>query len=472
MFAKNTMDAFQWDNPTKVHIGKGAVSQLSADAKAAGVRRALVLSGSSAAERCGALPDTRRALEEAGVDVLELPGVMPNPDFEQASQAIIRLLRAAIFEKQPVDTVVAVGGGSTYDTAKAVASGYVIALEHLAAERCMASPTARQSLSGIVTTVVALKLSEEEASALFPALTEHLWDVYTGKHPIPTRALPIYGVLTISATGSEANCNSVLSRRSRGLKLNFNAHCNYPAHSYVDPSYQFHLSHYQLVNGLVDALMHVMEFLVFPTDPEEHEVQFSVDCALARSILKVGREIEREDPSCAASADADSQRIRRRNNFIWAATNALNGFAKTTFQNGSFVTHKLSYAVSGYVPTASHGAAVGVIFPAFVRTLKAYGKNADGTFPYAHTFARIARDVFGEVFADDSEGPERLVAAWYAMLDDYGHPKDLEALYGRKVTDQDISELVRTFETTNCPFGFARECFQLMRDASAVARGL
>ena len=194
-------------NPTKLHFGKGVVSELGASAAALG-KHALLVYGGGSVLRNGSHADTLEQLKSQGIEVTEFNGIKPNPLVDDVMTA------AELGRKKVVDLVVGVGGGSVIDSAKIIAI--------CIAEKCDA------------------------------------WGVMTGKCKVGT-ALPIIAVLTLAATGTEMNAVSVLQNPRTREKIGFRNDVMYPAHSFLDPVYTVSVPANYTAYGVVDLVAHSLE---------------------------------------------------------------------------------------------------------------------------------------------------------------------------------------------------------------------
>jgi NADP-dependent alcohol dehydrogenase len=277
------MENFTYHNPTRIHFGRGQIEKISREIPAGA--RVLLLAGGGSIKKNGVYDQVKTAL---GARVThEFFGVEANPDFDTLMQAV------ALARREKSDWVLAVGGGSVLDGAKLVAA----AARH------------------------------EGDAWRIPA---------THGDAITAPPLPIGAVLTLPATGSEANGNAVISRRAIKQKLAFSHPLVYPRFSILDPETTFSLPGRQIANGIGDTFCHVIEqYLTFPAAAE-------VQDRFAESILKVL--IDEGPKTLAHPRDYDA-----RANLVWAATWALNGAIGVGVPQ-DWATHTI-----GHELTALHG---------------------------------------------------------------------------------------------------------------------
>jgi NADP-dependent alcohol dehydrogenase len=276
------MENFAYQNPTRILFGRGQIAALATELPPGA--RVLLLAGGGSIKENGVYAQVVRALGSRAVK--EFWGVEANPDYDTLMRAV------ALVQAEKLDWILPVGGGSVLDGAKFVA-----------------------------------------AAALYP---HDPWTILTERAARVTAALPIGAVLTLPATGSEANGASVVSRRSIQEKLAFISPHVFPKFSVLDPETTFSLPARQVANGIGDAFCHVIEqYLTFPAHA-------AVQDRFAEGILRTLVEIAPR--TLAHPTDYDT-----RANFVWAATTALNGWISVGVPQ-DWATH-----VIGHELTALHG---------------------------------------------------------------------------------------------------------------------
>ncbi|CAL6067383.1 Alcohol_dehydrogenase [Hexamita inflata] len=201
----------------------------------------------------------------------------------------------------------------------------------------------------------------------------------------------------------------------------YSIHC-FPKVSIVDPKLQSFLPWYQQVNGFVDAFMHVCESLTRIEDIDEVETTYAINISLLQSIIKAGNKLQVNTNDHVARA-----------NFVWAASCALNQLSGIAMRGGCAAVHYLEYPMAGIDPKISHGAGLGVAFPAFVRANGERGLRLK-------TYNRIAKEVFGR------EGWQGLVEGFQTLLKKWGHPTTLNELFGRNMDEKDRAQLLEIFK--------------------------
>lgn len=297
---------FDFQNPTRIIFGKGSVPSL--DKLVPSNARVLILYGGQSAERTGTLSEVRRALGTR--TCFEFGGIEPNPAFETLIQAV-ELVRV-----EKIDFLLAVGGGSVIDGTKFVA----------AAANFEGDP----------------------------------WKILESFGGVVEQALPLGVVLTLSATGSEMNSASVVTRKATHTKAFFSSPLVYPKFSILDPTKTYTLPSNQLANGVVDAFVHVVEqYLTFPVDAR---VQDRFAEGLLQTLIEIGPKVVHE------SADYDS-----RANLMWAAAMALNGLIAAGVPQ-DWATHLVGHELTA-LHGIDHARTLAIVLPPMLR-LRSEGKRA------------------------------------------------------------------------------------------------
>ncbi|HDZ31600.1 MAG TPA: iron-containing alcohol dehydrogenase [Pseudoalteromonas sp.] len=328
---------FSYVNPTLIQFGQEQIASLTD--LIAKDQKVLVVYGGGSIKKNGVYDQVAAALE--GFDWVEFSGVGANPTIEVLDQAV------KICKEQDIDFVLGVGGGSVIDGVKYIA-----------------------------------------ASAVYDG---EGWDIPTGKHTI-TSALPIGAILTLPATGSESNQNSVVSKEATKQKLPFASPEVLPKFAIMDPDVMKTLPQRQLVNGLVDAWVHTCEqYLTFP---ETALVQEGYAEALLRTLKTLGDNFENQDDAWRA-------------NLMWAANQALNGLI------GSGVSQDWATHMIGHELTAAYGVdharSLAIVQPSLLRNQFAVKKAK---------LEQMGKNVFGLEQSDDlAEKTIEAIEAFYHSLD-------------------------------------------------------
>lgn len=295
------MNDFKFYTPTRYIFGRDVqknAGPMSAELLGAKV---LLVFGQGSAKKSGLLDEVESSLRESGVKFYEFGGIRPNPVDGPVREGI-RLCR-----EEEITGILALGGGSVIDTAKAIAAG-----------------------------------------ALYDG---DFWDFYCGK-AVPEKALPVGVVLTIPAAGSEGSGNSVITKEEGLIKLSIRTdYVLRPVFALVNPELTYTLPTYQTACGIVDMMAHILERYFTPT--EGVEVTDRISEGLLKAIIEDAPKVI-ENPS-----DYDP-----RANIMWAGTLAHNGVCGCGKQE-DWSSHALEHEISALYDVA-HGAGLAVIFPAYM----------------------------------------------------------------------------------------------------------
>ncbi|WP_339817127.1 iron-containing alcohol dehydrogenase [Paenibacillus sp. FSL R7-0216] len=349
------MDHFVFHNPTKLIFGKGQLASLRTEVPAYGNKVLLVYGGGSI-KRSGLYDQVTVILREIGAEVTELAGVEPNPRLSTVHRGV------ELCKSNGIELVLAVGGGSVLDCAKAIAVG--------------------------------------------AKYDGDMWD-FAERKAVPKAALPLGTVLTMAATGSEMNGNSVISNEATKEKLGWGSKLAYPAFSILDPQFTASLPKEQTVYGMVDIMSHVFEHYFHPTPNTPLQDEFCE--ALLRTVIET-----------APKLAADLENYDLRETILLCGTMALNGVLNMGL-SGDWATHNIEHAVSA-VYDIPHGGGLAILFPNWMK----YNLKQD-----IARFKRLATHVFhvdptGK--SDEAvalEGIEALRSFWNSIgapsrLADYG----------------------------------------------------
>jgi len=310
------MNSFQLHNPTRIVFGEGAADQVGELLKHYGASTVLMVYGSGSIKKSGLYNRTMKHLQNAGIAVVELPNIEPNPRLSTVNKGI------GLCREHGVDFILAVGGGSVIDSAKAIAAG-----------------------------------------ALYEG---DVWDFFTQKATIKG-ALPIGTILTLAATGSEMNGAAVISNWEEKLKRSFVSPHAFPKFSILDPTLTYSVPSNQTVNGSIDIMSHVFEQYFSLTANTPLQERF------CESILQTV--IENVELALANPSDAAA-----RANLMWCGTMALNGGMISVGMENDWASHDIEHEVSA-IYDIPHGAGLAVIFPNWMKYV--YKERVDRFAQYA-----------------------------------------------------------------------------------------
>lgn len=350
---------FIYYNPTKIYFGDCAQKHLEEAVRPFGNKVLLVYGGGSI-KKNGIYEDVVGALKKAGKEIIELPGVMANPTLDKLEEG------RHIARKANVDFILAVGGGSVIDYAKAVS-----------------------------------------VSAWYEGdAWENFW--VNLREPAPEqRLIPVGAVLTMAGTGSEMNGGSVITNTATRMKLTkvFGDRVM-PKFAIMNPRYTFTLPRYQMVAGIYDSFSHVME--QYFSDSETDSTSDYISEGLMRSIIASSR-----------VAIKDPENYEARSNLMWASTWALN----TLIGRGKkqdWMPHMIGKAITAHTG-AVHGMTLSSIAKAYYRYVMNYGLRR---------FVSFARNVWEIPAADktDEELAAEGIEALGNWIDEIGAASEISSL--------------------------------------------
>ena len=296
------MSNFSYYTPTHVYFGRGTQNQVGDLVRAQGCKKVLIHYGGQSARRSGLLDQVEASLDAAGVAHVQLGGVVPNPHLSLVYQGI------ELCRKEGVDFILAVGGGSVIDSAKAIGYGM-----------CMDGD---------------------------------VWELYDHKRRA-AGCLPIGVILTIAASGSEMSDSSVITKEEGGIKRGYNDDLCRPKFAIMNPELTMTLPDYQTACGCTDILMHTMERYFVQGDAME--ITDSIAEGLLRTVMAQAK-ILRDDP----------QNYEARAEVMWAGSLSHNGLTGCGHAESDFASHRLEHEMGGMFDVA-HGAGLAAIWGSWAR---------------------------------------------------------------------------------------------------------
>lgn len=291
---------FSYQNATKIIFGRNTENEVGNEAKKYGNRILLHYGGGSIKES-GLYDRVVNSLKDAGVEIFELGGVKPNPRLSLVRDGI------ELCHKNNIDLILAVGGGSVIDSAKAIGIG--------------------ASYEGDV------------------------WDFYTGK-AIVNATLPVGVILTIPAAGSEASTGSVITNEDGWYKRATGSDLMRPVFAIMNPELTYTLPPYQTAAGAADMMAHIFER--YFTNELNVDLTDRLSEATLRTIIK-NVPIVLEEP----------ENYEARAEIMWAGTIAHNGILGTG-RVEDWGTHDMEHEISG-IYDITHGAGLAILFPAWMK---------------------------------------------------------------------------------------------------------
>ena len=297
------MQNFNFYTPTRVVFGKDVETQIGELVKARGAHKILIHYGGKSAERSGLLDRIRQSLKEAGIGYAELGGVVPNPHLDKVREGI------DLCKKEGVDFILAVGGGSAIDSAKAICYG-------------MGEPD------------------------------KDVWELFEGKRKAKA-FFPLAAVLTIAAAGSEMSNSCVITDEKTLLKRVYNDDIARPLFAVMNPELTKTLPDYQTESGCADIMMHTMER--YFSNGGSMDLTDGIAEALIKTTMK-SAEILHTDP----------ENYNARAEVMWASSLSHNGLTGCGTDGGDWVCHRMEHELGGMF-NVTHGAGLAAIWGTWAR---------------------------------------------------------------------------------------------------------
>lgn len=302
------MNNFIYNIPTKIYFGKDEELRVGKLIKEYHAKKVLIHFGSNRVKKNGLLARVETCLKQEKIKYIEFGGVTANPVLSMVRKGI------ALCLKEKVDFVLAVGGGSVLDSAKAIAIG-----------------------------------------AANPKID--IWNVFLGK-VLPKVSLPKAGIITISAAGSEMSNSMVVTNEETKEKRGFNNVIAQMDFSIENPDLTISVSPYQVACGAVDIAMHTMERYFSPG--KHTELTDAIALAVIKTVNEVGLKVLKNPKDYDARA-----------NMMWASSvahNGLTGFGRDV----KFVVHPFGHQVCGLYPEVAHAAGLSAVWGAWARYVYKY----------------------------------------------------------------------------------------------------
>lgn len=372
------MHNFNYHSPTKVIFGQGSVSRIASELQRDGISNVLLLTGGKSVYVSGLYDEVTRILSAAGITHGTVSGVQPNPRLSKAREAA----EAAL--KMGAQAILPIGGGSVFDSSKAVAAA--------------------------------------------AAMGQDVWDVVTGRQKI-TKALPIFGILTLSGTSSEINDTAVITNEETHDKMPVAHPLLYPRVSIVDPELQYTVPLQQVRYGGFDTIVHVLEsyFCGFDTIRviDEHAE------AYLRAVMR-----------CLRALPENLKNYDTRAELTFCATYAFSGWCGLgRAKRGDFATHRIGHAL-GALFDLPHAVTLSVVLPNWMQYVYDKGLNHE-------IFAWFGSSVLA---LDETEWKEPAVVA-IDGLREFIHSLDMPSrLRDVGISAKDIPALAENAART-LPFG-------------------
>ncbi len=300
---------FTYENPTRIHFGKTALEHLSGELANYG-KNVLLVYGKASIKKIGLYDEVISILEKAGKNVVELEGIKPNPTYNQVVEG------ARLVREQHTDLILAVGGGSVIDCAKAIS----------AAAYCSGDPWVRY------------------------------WE---NMEYVDNEVVPIGAILTMTGTGSEMNSGSVITNEDKMLKIGrvFPMHNLAPRFAILNPEYTYTVPKYQMVSGIFDIFSHLME------------QYFSGDDDCVSDYLLEGDMLALINAT--RTALKDPRDYEARSNIAWCSTTALCKLLAVSKEQ-DWMVHMIEHQLGAYTDCA-HGIGLAIISVPYYKHIYSYG---------------------------------------------------------------------------------------------------
>ncbi len=293
---------FKYFTPTKVLFGKNTEDKVAELIQEFGGKKVLIHYGGGSVIRSGLMQRVTDKLDEAGIKYIKLGGAVPNPHLSLVYEGI------ELCKKEGVDFLLAVGGGSAIDSAKAIGYGVMNGGD--------------------------------------------VWDFYDYKRKA-TSSMPLGVILTLAATGSEMSDSSVITKEEGLVKRGYSSDFGRPKFAILNPELTMTLPDYQTACGCTDIMMHTMER--YFTNGGNMELTDSMAEALLRTVKENAKILAKDPKNYEARAEV-----------MWAGSLSHNGLTGCGNDGGDWMTHKLEHELGGLYDVA-HGAGLAAIWGSWAR---------------------------------------------------------------------------------------------------------
>lgn len=321
------MNNFNFYAPTEVIFGRDTEAQAGQLIRKYGGHKVLLVYGGSSVVKSGLLDRVKATLTAENLSFTEISGVIPNPELGTVYKGI------ELGKAEEVDFILALGGGSAIDTAKAIAYG----------------------------------LAEPD---------KDVWELFEHTRTAK-KCLPVASILTIAAAGSETSMGSVITDERTNSKRAYDDNLARPKFAIMNPELTMTLPAYQTAAGAVDIMMHTMER--YFTNGGNMEITDAIAEGLLRTVIK-NAQILHEDP---LNYDARAE-------IMWASSLSHNDLTGCGNSGGDFMTHKLEHELSGMYGV-THGAGLAALWPSWARYV------SDNCLPRFVQFAKNVMGVKGDL---------------------------------------------------------------------------
>lgn len=349
------MENFIFNIPTVAYVGKGQISNLGSNIKQFGGSKVLLAYGGGSIKTNGIYDAVINEFKKAKIEFVEISGIKPNPPIEDVYKGI------KLFKENSCDFILAVGGGSALDAAKAMAAGV--------------------KYEGDVFDLISGKVAVSDAS-------------------------PLATVLTMAGTGSEMDMGGVITVGAVHKKYAILHPFLNPKFSILDPEYTYTVNEHHSMAGCSDILSHLMEQYLRPDI--NCDVSDRMNEGVMKAVIDNALIIKKEPTNYIARA-----------NIMWASSMALAGFQFMSGKKfGAFPVHSLGHELSSLYDM-THGITLALITPSWIRF------NMKKAPEFTPMFAKFARNVFGVIESDDKKAAQMGIESLIKFYEKIGMPKNM-----------------------------------------------
>ena len=298
---------FEHYTPTKIFFGKDTHKDVGKIIKSYGFKKILLHYGKNSIKKSGLYDEITSSLKENNIEFIELSGVKANPELSLVKEGV------SLIKKEPVDLILAVGGGSVIDSAKAIGVGALVDFDPF-------------------------KFNKKEET--------------------PKKTIPVGTVLTIAAAGSEMSNSCVITDTDNQLKRGFNSDLIRPLFSILNSELTYTLPPFQTACGIVDIMMHTLERYFCKN--KDVDLTDRISEGLLKSVIKAGK-----------TAIENPNDYEARATLMWASSlshNNLTGASRDYF----FTCHQLAHEINGIYDDMAHGETLAIVFPAWAKYMLTY----------------------------------------------------------------------------------------------------
>jgi len=297
------MENFYFYNPTKIHFGKGAISETEKELAGVG-KNILITYGGGSIKKNGIYDSAIEILKKLGKNVYELSGIMPNPRTTKVLEGV------ELCKKYNIDFLLAIGGGSTIDCTKAIASAFYL----------------------------------DDPNTFFK-------DLYIDKKSI-SKALPFGTIATMASTGSEMDAGGVITDWENNMKMGYLNELLFPKFSILDPTYTYSMPINQTIYGTIDMISHTLE--TYFSEPDTPTVADAMAEGFLKNVFENLKVVVNDTHNYVARA-----------NLMWSSSMALMGVFNVS-KKQDWLGHMIEHALSAFYDIP-HGAGLAIVHPAYLK---------------------------------------------------------------------------------------------------------